>query len=523
MSTSPIHPVTMPKWGLEMTEGTVTGWKLAEGDKVSKGVELADIETAKIVNTIEADREGTIRKLVAQPGDTLPVGALIAVIGDAGVPAAEIDRFVREYKPEVPIGDEPIGETSAPAPVAVPAAAAPTGAELEARNAEAHATPIARRVANKLGIDLSTVTGTGPKGRISQEDVEKAAGNAPAAAPPAAAAAAPAPVVAAAPPPRPADLEQRNATAYASPIALRLANRLGVDLTKVSGTGPKNRISQEDVEQAAAAQGLIQPAPSPETAPAQAALASPAKIVAGAAVTADAPPPPAAPASGFDLVPHSAMRKAIAAALVKAKQTIPHFYLTIDLEMDRLLDLRKGVNAERSAGKFSLNDFILRATALALKASPDANVHFTDEGVKRFRQVDLCVAVAIEGGLVTPVIRDAGNISLEAISRATADLAKRARARTLKSEDLSGGTFTVSNLGMFGIRQFEAIINPPQGGILAIGNVRREAYETGSGIGFRSVTSVTLSCDHRVIDGAVGAGFLAELKKRIEQPWTLLA
>jgi pyruvate dehydrogenase E2 component (dihydrolipoamide acetyltransferase) len=513
MSTQTLHAVTMPKWGLEMMEGTIAAWKLAVGATVAKGAELADIETAKIVNTIESEGEGTLRKQVAAQGETLPVGALIAVIGAASVSDAEVERFVKEYKPLVPTGDEPMeaapvaaAATSAPAQVVAVAPSSLSAADLEKRNADAHATPIARRVANKLGIDLTTITGTGPKGRISQEDVERAAGSGGSA--PAAAARVPA--APAEPPPRPADLEQRNATAYASPIALRVANKLGVDLTKVAGTGSKGRISQEDVEKAAAAQGLSAP---PTTAPAPAA----APVAAPAAPAPAAPPP-----QGSELIPHSAMRKTIAAALVRAKQTIPHFYLTADLQMDALLNLRRDLNAER-AEKLSVNDFFMRAVALALVKSPNVNVQYAEDGIRRFSNVDVCVAVAIDGGLITPVLRDASSKNLSQISCETADLAKRARARTLRAEELSGGTFTVSNLGMFGIRQFEAIINPPQGAILAVGNVRREAYEAeGGGVAFRSVTSVTLSCDHRAIDGALGAAFLAELRKLIERPVSLL-
>ncbi|MCY1348398.1 Lipoamide acyltransferase component of branched-chain alpha-keto acid dehydrogenase complex [compost metagenome] len=217
------------------------------------------------------------------------------------------------------------------------------------------------------------------------------------------------------------------------------------------------------------------------------------------------------------------MRKAIAASLTHSKQTIPHFYLTCDLHIDALIALRQAMNAQgQGRKKLSLNDFLMRAVALALKDVPAANVHFTDAGIKQFNQVHLCVAVAIDGGLVTPVIRQAEDKGVIALSSEISELAERARNRSLTGAQLSGGTFTVSNLGMFGIRQFDAVINPPQGAILAVGSTRREAYEAESGVAFRSVMSVTLSCDHRAIDGAVGAQFLQALRDRVEQPFGLL-
>jgi pyruvate dehydrogenase E2 component (dihydrolipoamide acetyltransferase) len=235
-------------------------------------------------------------------------------------------------------------------------------------------------------------------------------------------------------------------------------------------------------------------------------------------------PQVASTSDAFELVQFTPMRRAIAANLSRSKQTIPHFYLTIDLQMDRLLALRQEMNSQRDdARKLSINDFLLRATALALHAVPAANVHYTDEGLRKFKAVHLCVAVAIEGGLVTPVLRDAQEKGVCSLSEEVGALAECARARTLKPEQFTGGTFTVSNLGMYGIRQFDAVINPPQGGILAVGQARREAFEEEGGLAFRSVMSVTLSCDHRAIDGAVGAQFLNELKKKVERPLSMLS
>jgi pyruvate dehydrogenase E2 component (dihydrolipoamide acetyltransferase) len=507
---STIHPITLPKWGLEMSEGTITAWHVAEGAELEKGVELVDIETEKIVNTLDLERSGTVRRLIGQPGDVLPVGALIAVLAPKSVADAEVDSFIKGYKPVdasfEPGGDKPEPKAEpAPEPAKVEAKAEPkteakpasklSGDELKAANESVHATPLARRIANQHGIELSSLKGSGKNGRISQEDVEKAAGVSAASD--------------ATPPPAPKksaeEIKAENDGVHASPIARKIANELGVSMKGLTGTGRKGRVSLGDVETKARSFGLLQDAP----------------VAAPAASTASAARETAATSEG--MVPFTAMRKAIAQALVRSKQTVPHFYTTVDIDADALLALRAQVNANPvGGGKVSVNDFILRASALALKQHPDVNVHVFDDGVKRFDQVDISVAVAIEGGLVTPVIRDAASKSVTEIGKASVSLAEKARARTLGGDDLKGATFTVSNLGMFGVREFDAIISPPQAAILAVGGTRREAREKDGGVVFVSAMSVTLSADHRAVDGAVAARFLATLKDLIEQPVTLL-
>ena len=284
---------------------------------------------------------------------------------------------------------------------------------------------------------------------------------------------------------------------FASPLARRMAAQAGLDLAALSGSGPRGRIVKRDIEAALAK------APAAPEAPAQA-------------------PPAAVPEGGVVAVPNTGMRKTIARRLVESKQTIPHFYLTVDCSIDALLKTREELNARSEAQRLSVNDFIVKAVALALRKVPEANASWTDAATLRYERIDVAVAVAVEGGLVTPVVRDADNKGLAQISSEMADFAARARDGKLKPEEYRGGGFSVSNLGMFGIREFAAVINPPQAGILAIGaGEKRPVVEDGA-LAIATVMSCTLSGDHRVIDGAVGARFLAAFKGLVEDPLTML-
>ena len=297
----------------------------------------------------------------------------------------------------------------------------------------------------------------------------------------------------------------------ASPLAKRMAKQAGLDLGAVSGSGPKGRVVKSDVE-AAIASGDAKAKKAPEKAAQPSDTAKPAP----AAATPGEPE--------YDLLPHTSMRKVIAKRLTESKQTVPHFYLTLDCELDALLDLRKTLNAQAPEGgyKLSVNDFIIKASALALMKVPAANASFTEEGAKMYKSADISVAVAIEGGLITPVVRAAHSKGLAAISGEMKALAKKAREGKLTPEEYQGGTFSLSNLGMFGVKHFEAVINPPQGCILAIGAGEQRPVVKDGALAVATVMSCTLSVDHRVVDGAVGAEYMQAFKGLIENPLSMM-
>ncbi len=299
---------------------------------------------------------------------------------------------------------------------------------------------------------------------------------------------------------------------FASPLARRIAADAGLDIAAVGGTGPHGRIVKRDVEAAIVGGGVAAAAPAAQ---------------AEAAPQVPRAPMPSTPVDetglpGFTEVPHSSMRKVIARRLSESKQTVPHFYLTVDCELDALLAARKDLNSRSDEYKLSVNDFVIRATALALKKVPEANAMWTDNAMRLFNQVDVSVAVAIPGGLITPIVRDAGSKGLVEISNEMKDLAGRAREGKLMPEEYQGGTISVSNLGMFAIKAFSAIINPPQASILAVGAGEQRPVVKDGALAVATVMSCTLAVDHRVIDGSVGAAFLAAFKPLIEDPLSML-
>jgi pyruvate dehydrogenase E2 component (dihydrolipoamide acetyltransferase) len=300
---------------------------------------------------------------------------------------------------------------------------------------------------------------------------------------------------------------------FASPLARRMAQQAGLDLAIIAGSGPSGRIVKADIEAALTAGRTAQVLARPEPAPV---------------------PPPVAPGLSKERVlalagnppyierPLNAMRRVIARRLTEAKQTVPHFYLTIDCELDALLKIRKDLNAKLDAYRISVNDFVIRAAALALRLVPAANASWSDEAILQWDRVDIAVAVALDDGLITPIVRAADQKGLAAIANETKDLVARARAGKLRLEEFQGGTFSISNLGMFGVREFAAVINPPHGGILAVGAGEERPVVKNGALSVATVMSCTLSCDHRAVDGAVGAQFLAAFKKLVEDPLTML-
>jgi pyruvate dehydrogenase E2 component (dihydrolipoamide acetyltransferase) len=440
---------TMPKWGIEMSEGTVAEWMVAERESFSRNAVLTLIETDKITNEVEAEADGCFVKLVGQPGETYPVGALLAVFGDPDTSEVEVEAFVSNFKG----GGSAAPKVEAAAPEMAPAAATPAPANRKIISPAAHAEAVAR------GIDLSTISGTGRGGRISLQDVQQASR----------------------PQPRVAlkgAFELRAGLAsLASPMAHRLAALHGVDLGSVSGTGPRGRISKADVLSAA---GIS------------------ATSLSGAAPT---------------IVPMSKMRKTIARRLTESKSTIPHIYFRRRVRADRLMKLRTVANP-----KPSINDYLIRACALALKAVPVVNVQVHGDDIHQFASADIGVAVSTDGGLITPIVTAADQRSVQDIAAMMADLAARARNGKLKHHEIEGGSFSISNLGMFGVEQFDAIINPPQGSILAVGNARSEPIDDDGAIRLLPMMHLSLSCDHRAIDGADAGRFMAALAELIENP-----
>jgi len=309
-----------------------------------------------------------------------------------------------------------------------------------------------------------------------------------------------------------ADLGERIA---ASPLARRMAAQAGIDLRGLKGSGPHGRIVKADIE--AAAKGGARPAPAAEP------KAAPAPAPAAAQPAAPAPAPAAPPTAAYDEIPLNNMRKVIARRLTEAKQTIPHFYLTIDCELDALLAMRGQLNAREGADyKLSVNDFVIKAVALAMRKVPGVNAAWGGDKIYQFKDIDVSVAVAIDGGLITPIVRKADQKGLSTISNEMKDLAKRAKDGKLKPEEFQGGGFSISNLGMYGIKDFLAVINPPQACILAVGAGEKRPVVKGDEIKIATMMSVSLSTDHRVVDGALGAVFLQEFKRLVEDPLALL-
>lgn len=425
--------ILMPALSPTMTEGNLAKWTVKEGDKIKSGQVIAEIETDKATMEVEAVDEGVMGKIVVPAGtEAVKVNQLIALLLEDG----EDKKALDSYKPKAAQGSGSGIQDS--------------GKKEEKKENTPAASPESRILKPESHGPIPHPQSSSPGGRVK-----------------------------------------------ASPLAKRVAANEGVDLRSVQGTGPHGRIVKDDVLKAPrGGRGIVMRNPQEVT-----------KIA------------------------NNNMRKVIARRLTESKQTVPHFYLTVECEMNRLLDVRKDINfeAEAVAGKdkkpaykVSVNDFVIKAVALALKKIPAANASWTDEAILQYNNVDISVAVAIDGGLITPIVKNADQKSVITISGEMKDLASRARANKLAPEEFQGGGFSISNLGMYGVKNFAAIVNPPQGCILAVGAGEDRVVVRHGKMEVRNMMDVTLSVDHRVVDGAVGAEFLAAFKHYIESPALLL-
>ena len=439
---------------------------MTEGNLVKWLVGQGDkVAPGDVIAEIETDKA----TMEVEAVDEGIVGRIVVPEGSEGVAVNAVIAVLVEE------GEE-LADVPPAAAASTPAAPPPEAEAVPAPAADVEATPLARRMAALAGIDLATLAGSGAHGRITRDDVRQASDGA-----------------------GPVEAGDGGGRIFASPLARRMAREAELPLEGVAGSGPEGRIVKRDIEQA-----LRQGAPAART-PAPADLESMPGL------------PP------FERVKHTNMRKVIARRLTESKQTVPHFYLTVDCEIDALLEARRQINARAPEGvRVSVNDFVIKALATALCRVPDANASWTEEGLLKFSQADIAVAVAVPNGLVTPVVRQAESKGLAAISAEMTDFAARARDGKLRPEEYQGGTSSVSNLGMFGIRQFDAVINPPQATILAVGAGEQRPVVKDGSLTVATVMTCTLSCDHRVVDGALGARLLGEFKALAECPAAML-
>ena len=445
--------IQMPKLSDTMTEGTLVAWKKKKGDKVSAGEVIAEIETDKATMEWESPEDGTLSEIFVKEGDKVNVGDKIAFIGEEGEEAPKETK--KEEKKEEPKAEtEPKGEEKPKAETEKPA---------PAKKQEKETAP--------------------PEAKIDKKKTAE-------------------------PPPQPKQKKEApadEARVKASPVARRVAAELGIDLSGVKGTGPEGRVTESDVRAAAKSKGV------------EAAVSAAPK---------QAPLPPQQKREGETRIQLSGMRRGIAERLVQSKAPVPHFYLNIEINAAHLMAAREELKSggeESDTAKITVNDFVLKAAVMAAVKVPKVNAMFDGDAVVQFADVDLGVAVAIEDGLLTPVIRAAQNKSLRDISAEAKDLAARARNKRMKPEEFQGGSFTVSNLGGMGIDSFSAIINPPQGFILAVGKINKvPVIDDCDQIVVGHRMSIWMSCDHRVIDGALGAVYLKELRHLLENPALLL-
>jgi pyruvate dehydrogenase E2 component (dihydrolipoamide acetyltransferase) len=466
----------MPKLSPTMEEGVLSAWHKKEGDPIAVDDLLAEVETDKATMEFRAFDAGTLLKILAPAGAQVKLGQAVAIVGSPGEDIAALVARTAGAPAGQAAADRPAPLTSASGAPAAPAPKAP-----EAPADAAPVAPEAPTPAHETSPPPAQREPTWPAGRHALDRTSFPAGR---------------------------DDGPQGDRILASPYVRKVAREGGVELRGATGSGPGGRVLPSDVEaMRSTSASLVRTTPT-----------------AGAAVVLM--PPLAEP----EVRPLSPMRKTIARRLTESKTTVPHFYLSVDVDAAELSALREKINTELAASeggtpplKVSMNDLLIKACAVALRRVPECNASFTPDAILVHRRVDISVAVAIAEGLVTPVVRNADEKSVAAIAREVKDLAARARAKKLKPEEMSQGTFSISNLGMFGIDEFAAVINPPEGAILAVGQVRDVPVVSEGAVVAGKRLALTLSCDHRVVDGAVGAAFLGELRRLIEHPLRVLA
>ncbi|MCQ9369522.1 2-oxo acid dehydrogenase subunit E2 [Brevibacterium sp. 50QC2O2] len=515
-----IHALEVPKWGMTMEEGTLTEWLVDAGQEVTEGTPIATLESSKISGELEAPGDGVLARQVMELGSTLPVGSLVAVVAPAGTPDSEIDEAIAGYAApavaEAPAASAAPAATPAAAPAAAPVASAPAApaaapaapkpgavtvpAALKGTfDPNAPATPHAADLAEKHGIDLSKVEATGRGGRVTVTDLQDAV----------TAAGGSLPFGNDLPRTGQVAAKRDDSAVAATPRARDRAAELGVNLLDARPTGKHGRVTVYDVE---AADWHLHGTGS-------AAAQASAAAAGTAAPVADAGNPATE-------VPMSAMRKVIATRLKESYLDSPAFRVSIDANIDKLLALRKEINDSRLDVRVSVNDLVVAAVAKALVAVPEVNVQYDSAAqvIRQFAHADVAVAVATDEGLITPIVTHADTRSITDISAVTGDLATRAKAGTLKPDEFQGGTFTISNLGMFGVSSFDAIINPPSAAILAVAAGAKRFVPDAQGAPVAAtILPLTLTSDHRVIDGALAARFMAQLRTILETPALIFA
>ena len=465
--------LNMPQMGYDMQEGTLVRWLKSVGDEVSLGDAVAEIETDKAVVEFESTAEGVLLELLVEEGTTVAVGESIATVGAEGEALAadgddadESAEAVAEEPSEPDAEDAPGAEEDESEADAIPLPASPS---------EVRASPIARRLAAERGVDLNTVEGTGPGGRILRSDVL---------------AAEPAPAAETAPEEEPAEAPE---AVEEPPVPEEEAPETVEEEPAAEEEEPAEIVEEEPAMEATEeVEEPVEPEPEPED-------------------------------HDVGLVPLTRMRQQIARTTVGSKTTIPHFYVSTDIDMTDAMSLRKEINASLEGdARVSVNDLVIKACVHTIKGFPKFNSSYTDDGIRMHDSINIGIAIADENGLIMPAILDCGDKSLTEISAASKDLVRRSQSGTLHAEEYTGGTFSISNMGMFDVTSFVAIIQPPQSAVLAIGTVQKRPVVQGDSVVVREIMSATLSVDHRVSDGAEGAQFIVQLKEYLEHPLRLL-